>query len=50
MLQVHDLQGRRVHQQRSTDHSTVLHLEHLPAGMYVLSADGEAWGVRVVKE
>jgi photosystem II stability/assembly factor-like uncharacterized protein len=50
LLELHDLQGRRVHQQRSTERTAVLHLEHLPAGMYLLSAAGEGWGVRVVKE
>ena len=50
LLQLHDLQGRLLHQQRSTGPSTVLLVEHLPAGLYVLSAEGEAWGVRVVKE
>lgn len=50
LLHLHDLQGRLLHQQRSTDPNAVLFLEHLPAGLYVLSAEGEAWGVRVVKE
>ncbi|MBL7981944.1 MAG: T9SS type A sorting domain-containing protein [Flavobacteriales bacterium] len=50
LLQLHDLQGRLLLQQRSTGPSTLLTLEHLPAGLYVLSAEGEGWGMRVVKE
>ncbi|MEZ4757802.1 MAG: YCF48-related protein [Flavobacteriales bacterium] len=50
LLHLHDLQGRLLHQQRSTGPNTVLLVEHLPAGLYVLSAEGEAWGVRVVQE
>ncbi|HRP00992.1 MAG TPA: YCF48-related protein, partial [Flavobacteriales bacterium] len=50
LLHLHDLQGRLLHQQRSTGPKTELNVEHLPAGIYVLSAEGEAWGLRVVKE
>jgi hypothetical protein len=50
LLELHDLQGRRVHLQRSTERTTLLHLEHLPAGLYLLGAQDEGWGIRVLKQ
>jgi photosystem II stability/assembly factor-like uncharacterized protein len=49
-LELRDVQGRLVHQQRSATAADQLLLQRLPAGIYLLRAQDEGWTIRVVKE